>query len=306
MIYLSPGSAIAAPAGVKEDRSLVLALRKTMRFAVLLTGALALALAAGPAWAQGKLDARYTVTLAGIPIGSGNWTIDITDTNYNASATGGTTGLMRAFTGGEGTTVVHGKLNGGHLLSSNYVATVITSKKSEEIKLTVNNGNVTDFKITPPMEKDPERLPVKEEHQHGILDPMTASLMRMPGNGDPLSAEACQGTVAVFDGRLRYDLQLAFKRMDKVKAEKGYAGPVVVCAVYFSPIAGFNPGRTAIKYISELRDMEVWLAPIAGTRVLVPFRAQAPTPIGPAVMEATQFVSVATPGKTNGNGPKTQ
>ena len=285
----------------------MLALRKTKRFPRLLTGALAvLAAAAGPAWAQGKLDAHYTVTLAGIPIGNGNWTIDITDTNYNASANGATTGLMRAFTGGQGTTNVQGKLNGGHLLSSNYAATVVTSKKTEEIKLTVSNGNVTNFKITPVPDKDPDRVPIKEEHQHGILDPMTASLLRMPGNGDPLSAEACQGTVAVFDGRLRYDLQLAFKRMDKVKAEKGYAGPVVVCAVYFSPIAGFNPGRYAIKYISELRDMEVWLAPIAGTRVLVPFRAQAPTPIGPAVMEATRFVSVATPGRTSGSGPKTQ
>jgi hypothetical protein len=108
----------------------------------------------------------------------------------------------------------------------------------------------------------------------------------------------------VFDGRIRYDLQLAFKRMDHVKAEKGYAGPVVVCSVNFSPIAGFNPSRYAIKYIAELRDMEVWLAPIAGTRVLVPFRAQAPTPVGTAVMEATQFVSVATAGKAS--GPKTQ
>jgi len=285
----------------------VLASRKTIRSTLLLTGALALALAAaGPAWAQGKLDAHYVVTLAGVPIGNGSWVIDITDTNYKASASGVTTGLMRAFTGGEGTTAVQGKLNGGHLLSSNYAATVVTTKKTEEIKLTVSNGNVTDFKITPPQDKDPQRVPIKEEHQHGIQDPMTASLLRMPGNGDPLSAEACQGTVAVFDGRLRYDLQLAFKRMDKVKAEKGYAGPVVVCAVYFSPVAGFNPGRYAIKYISELRDMEVWLAPIAGTRVLVPFRAQAPTPIGPAIMEATQFVAVATPGRTNGNGPKTQ
>ena len=94
--------------------------------------------------------------------------------------------------------------------------------------------------------------------------------------------------------------------MDKVKADKGYAGPVVVCAVYFSPIAGYIPSRAAIKYIAKLRDMEVWLAPIAGTRVLVPFRAQGPTPIGQAVLEATQFVSVAIPTRASANGLKTQ
>ena len=93
---------------------------------------------------------------------------------------------------------------------------------------------------------------------------------------DFLSPEACHRTLAVFDGRLRYDLQFAFKRMDKVKADKGYAGPVVVCAAYFSPVAGFVPSRAAIKYLSKQRGMEVWLAPVAGTRVLVPYRAQGP------------------------------
>ena len=93
---------------------------------------------------------------------------------------------------------------------------------------------------------------------------------------------------------MRYDLQFTFKRMDTVKAEKGYAGPVVVCAVYFKPVARLYPVGATIKYIAKLRDMEIWLAPIAGTRVLVPFRVQGPTPIGEAVLQATQFVSVAT------------
>jgi Protein of unknown function (DUF3108) len=135
---------------------------------------------------------------------------------------------------------------------------------------------------------------------------MTASLFRVSGSGDPLSAEACQQSLAIFDGRLRYDLQLAFKRMDKVKADKGYAGPVVVCAVYFSPIAGYIPSRAAIKYIAKLRDIEIWLAPITGTRVLVPFRAQGPSPVGHVMLEATEFVSVASPTRASANGTKTQ
>ena len=39
--------------------------------------------------------------------------------------------------------------------------------------------------------------------------------------------------------------------------------------------------------------MEVWLAPVGTTRVLVPFRVSIPTPIGQGVMQATQFISVA-------------
>jgi hypothetical protein len=270
-------------------------------------GALALAAAAiSPAWAQGKLVARYTASLAGIPIGKGSWVIEITDTHYTSAASGATTGLLRAFTGGQGTSAARGTLQAGRLLSSIYAATMTNSKKNDEVRLTINNGDVKDFTVDPPQDNDADRVPITEAHQHGVLDPMTASLLRTPGSGDSLSPEACQHKLAIFDGRLRYDLQLVFKRMDKVKADKGYAGPVVVCAVYFSPIAGYIPSRSAIKYIAKLRDIELWLAPIAGTRVLVAFRVEGPTPIGQAVLEATEFVSVAAPTRASANGTKTQ
>src|SRR5690242_21648667 len=57
-----------------------------------------------PASAQGRLEARYTATIAGIPIGSGSWAIDVVDTQYSAAASGSTSGLLRAFTGGQGDT----------------------------------------------------------------------------------------------------------------------------------------------------------------------------------------------------------
>ena len=259
--------------------------------------AAALLPAAGPAVAQGRLEAQYTMTLAGLPIGQGTWVIDLSDRQYSSAATGGTTGLLRAFSGGEGGTTVQGSLQAGKPVQSAYAATIKSSRKTDEIRLTASNGKVSDLKLDPPRDIDAERVPITEDDQRNVLDPMTATLLRVPGSGNPLAPEACQRTLAIFDGRLRYDLQLAFKRMDQVKADKGYQGQVVVCAVYFSPIAGHIPSRAAVKYMSKLRDIEVWLAPIAGTRVLVPFRIASPTPVGSAVLEATQFVSVAVPSK---------
>jgi hypothetical protein len=105
--------------------------------------------------------------------------------------------------------------------------------------------------------------------------------------------------MAIFDGRIRYDLDFAYKRMDKVKADKGYQGPALVCAVFFSPVAGHVPERPAVKYLTELKEMEVWLVPVAGTRVLVPFRFSLPTPLGLGVLEATQFISTPLPSKAS-------
>ena len=65
---------------------------------------------------------------------------------------------------------------------------------------------------------------------------------------------------------MRYDLKLDFKRMETVKADKGYHGPAVVCAVYFTPIAGYIPDRPVIKYLAGQRNIEIAFAPIAGTR----------------------------------------
>src|SRR5216684_3152516 len=107
----------------------------------LCTGA-CLLLAAPSAFAQGKLDARYEATLAGIPVGKGAWTIDIADDSFSAAASGGTSGLLKAFAGGSGTGAAQGRVVNGALVSSNYSATTTTSKKSEAIRIVAAGAGV--------------------------------------------------------------------------------------------------------------------------------------------------------------------
>src|SRR5262245_34235288 len=208
-----------------RDRILLRSINRPLLTLCVLSAALVSPLCA--ASAESRLEARYSATIAGIPIGSGSWTIEAAESQYTASVSGSTSGLLRAFTGGQGNATSRSTINGGKIASSIYAATVTTRKYTDSIRITINNGNVKDFKVDPPQDEDPERVPVTEAHQHNVLDPMTASLVQIPGNGEVLSPEACQRTHSVFDGRLRYDLQFVFKRMDYVKAKKGYAGPVV-------------------------------------------------------------------------------
>jgi len=262
------------------------------------TGIVTAALLFAPALAsaQTKLDARYVVTLTGVTIGKGAWIVDIGEDQYTAAASGATTGLMRMFASGQGTSAVRGAVVNGRLIPATYAANLTQDKKSDEIRITLAGGNVKDFSIEPaPPPPGPDRIPVTEAHLRGVIDPVTASLVQIPGNGDPLSPEACSRSASVFDGRIRYDLRLAYKRMERVTLEKSYDGPVVVCAIYFSPVAGFVPERTAIKYLVAQRDMEAWLAPIAGTRILAPYRFSLPTPVGTGVLQATQFIVVQQP-----------
>jgi hypothetical protein len=263
------------------------------------------AAAADPALAQGRVDARYAVTLAGMPVGKGAWVIDIAENQFTAAASGATAGLLRVFASGQGSGASRGFIVGGNPVPASFAASITSDKKTEEIRMTLGSGDVKEYAVTPEVPDDPERVPVTDAHFHGVNDPMTGSLVRVPGTGNPLSPQACSRTTPIFDGRMRYNLQFAYKRMEQVKADKGYEGPVVVCAVYFTPIAGFVPHRASVKYLAAQRDMEVWLAPVANTRVLVPYRISIPTPVGVGVMQATQFVSVSQP-RAAAVGPKTQ
>ena len=254
-----------------------------------------LALPGTPASAQGKLDARYEVTLSGIPVGKGSWVVDIADDAYSASASGGTSGLLNAFASGSGTGGSQGRVVNGALQPLAYSATVHTSKKAETIRMSIAGSNIKEFSIDPEPPVDPDRILVTEAHRRGVADPMTGSLLRVPGTADPVGPEACRAGGGIFDGRMRYDLKLEYKRMEQVKAEKGYSGPAVVCAVYFTPVAGYIPDRAAIKWLAAQRGIEAWFAPIAGTRILVPFRMLVPTPLGMGTLQATQFVTQASP-----------
>ena len=257
---------------------------------------------AQPAFAQGRLEAQYEATLAGIPVGRGAWNIEISDDQFTASAVGGTAGLLKSFSSSSGTGSAQGRVVNGALVSTNYSASTTTSKKSEAIHMVLSNGTIKEYAIEPEPPVDPDRVPVTEAHKKGVFDPMTGSLLRVPGTGDPLGPEACRASASIFDGRMRYDLKLDFKRMETVKSEKGYQGPVVVCAIYFAPIAGYIPDRPVIKYLSAERNMEIAFAPVLGTRILVPYRMVIPTPLGVAMLEATQFITTASPprvAKTN-------
>jgi len=255
--------------------------------------------------AQGRLDAEYVVTIAGIPIGHSNWVIEIGGDQFTTAASGTTTGLLRLFTGIRGAGTSRGVINGGQPIPTSYAATINYGHKVDDVHMALAGGNVKNYTVEPPVPPHPQRVPVTEADRRGVLDPLTTTLTRVGGSGDPVSPQACARKAAVFDGRLRYDLRSEFKRIEMVKAERGYEGPAVVCAIYFTPVAGYVPDRPIIKYLVAERDAEIWLAPISGTRVLVPFRFTIPTPIGFGTLQATQFVSVVQPARSSASA-KTQ
>lgn len=262
-------------------------LRAAVAFALIIAGG-----AFDASHAQGRLDAVYTITMARLSVGKGVWSADIGNDQYMTAASGSASGIISVLVSGEGSLATRGSIKDSRLLPASFTSKITGDDEISELRMLLDDGNVKEL-VAPPIPSDKDRVPVTETHRQGIVDPLTALLIPVAGNGELLSFEACQRSLPIFDGRRRYDLKLAFKRMDKVKADKGYQGPVVVCSMGFQAIAGHRAGSLLVKYFSQGRDMEIWLAPIAGTRVLALFRLSVANIVGDIVIQASQFETFA-------------
>lgn len=244
------------------------------------------------AQAQGKFVAEYAITMAHIAVGKGTWTADIGPEQYTATASGSASGIFSVLVSGQGSITTRGVVKDGRLQPLVFTSKINSDDGKTDLQMRFENGNVAEL-VAEAATDAAERVPVTEAHRQGVLDPLSALLIPAGGAGDVLAADACRRTLPIFDGRRRYNLQLAFKRADKVKAAKGYQGPVVVCSLGFQPIAGHRATSMLVKYLSQGRDIELWLAPIAGTRILAPFRLSVTNLIGNIVIDAGRFETLA-------------
>lgn len=237
---------------------------------------------------EAGLDASYSVSIAGLAIGRFDLAVQVTGKSYRLSGTGRVDGLARLFSSGHGAAESYGTLRDGKVVPVHY-SYWERGSKSLAIDMDVTGGDVHRMSVVPPVEPAPDRVPVTELHRRGILDPMSALLVPVRGNGPPLSPAACAQTLAIFDGRQRFDIDLSYAGLHDVRAPRGYRGPVVVCRAAYRPIAGHRAAKKEVRQAQANRSIEVWLAPIEGTRLLLPYRISIRTVLGEGVAEADRF-----------------
>jgi len=242
-----------------------------------------------PALAGGSLEARYTLTFTGMPIGQGAFVVEVNDEGYAASGSAMVAGLLQLVHPAKGSAAARGHFLNGKLAPISYSGNSENKERNEEIRLGGAGGTIREVTIAPERPYRDDRIPLRDEHRVGVVDPMSAAIIPVGGTGELTGPEACNRTLSVFDGAERYDLVFYFERTETAKEVRGYSGPLAVCRVEYRPIAGHRAGRKSTKELSENKNIFVWLAPIAGTRVLVPQRVSFGSKIGVFVVHATHF-----------------
>ena len=238
-----------------------------------------------------RLDARYVISMTGIRVGQSAWTVNIDNDHYSVSASGGSVDLLNVLLRGEGMARVSGSIADGRLVPEQFSSSLIEEGEKIDLKMTFAEGNVSmvESNARPP---DPDRVPVTQSHVRGVTDPLSALVLPAAGGDNSPAKESCERTLAVFDGRRRYDLALSFKRVEKMQ-HRPEGERLLVCNVVLRPIAGHRADSMIMRYVAGRRDMEISFAPIAGTRFLAPFRLSLPTLIGTMAVQATSFETPA-------------
>ena len=93
----------------------------------------------------------------------------------------------------------------------------------------------------------------------------------------------------MFDGKLRFDVELKPKRTQvlKSKAAGAYRGKAHVCSARWKPIAGHDPGDSTNKYMAANRKIEVYLIPVDGyDSYYAPYYISLSTPFGNVVIRS--------------------
>lgn len=252
-----------------------------------LIAAASLSLAASMAAAE-TLKARYSVSLVGLHIGEIGVETRIEPANYRVNLTAHLTGVASWIAHLKMALVSSGQIHGGEILPSAYATTSANDTMTRTLRMSLNAGTVRAVDISPPFMDYDGRVPVSAANKHNILDPMSALIMAVPAGRALVGPAACDRTIPIYDGLVRFDLKMSYAGTRDVQAA-GYSGPVSVCAVRYRPIAGHKIDSQSTKFMAENRDIEVWLAPIEPAHVVVPFRVGLKTLAGYTEVEATEF-----------------
>jgi len=253
--------------------------------AVFVSGAMAMPVAAA------EFAARYGISLAGLVVGKASLRGTAEGSAYSLELNAAMTGLAGAVSKGRGGASARGAFSPENVASNGFSLTATNGKDTRNIQITMSSGTVRNISIEPPfVDKSDggDRIPLRDSHKVGVLDP--ASALVMPARGsDPFDKANCERRLSVFDGSQRFDVVLSYAGTRQVKADKGYAGPALVCSARYVPVAGHRPERRVVKFMAENREMDVWLVPAAGGKVLLPYRISVKTMIGTSVIEAEAF-----------------
>lgn len=229
-----------------------------------------------------EVQANYRIQFNGFEVGQFTFNSSVHERTYAISANADISALL-GIVRWNGVTRVSGALAGNAPRPAGFSFDFRGSTKAGSVRMGFGNGAVRTIDLNPPMPDPPGTVPVQPAHRRGVLDPLSAILsLSRPRDGNP-----CGQRVAVFDGKVRFDL--VFSPKGEAPMADGKAGTpaevLTVCRVRVVPIAGHVEDEKA-EQLRRNTGIEVAFRAVPGAGLFVPYRITVPTFAGPAELVA--------------------
>jgi len=231
-----------------------------------------------------SLRSEYATSLFGIVLARSTFESRIDKNGFDISGELTSSGVAKIFDDTRARASADGRFEDGRLSPRNYSVDYTAGKKKKKTIIAFANGSVTSAENTPPVRTNrPDWIRVEQAHLAGVVDPISAALVRADK-----PADVCNRTIRVFDGALRADLELTPAGFGTASVP-GYKGDTVKCAVRVVPVSGYRKGNKSIAFIRKSRDIAIAFAPIGNSGVYAPVEATVGTQVGTVKVQAIRF-----------------
>ncbi len=260
--------------------------RRTLKGGVFLATMLAMG---GTALADVTVKATYAISVGGITIGHANATARFkNDGTYAAAINGSTNGLSRLVSDSRAVLAGAGHIVGPSVIPTSYNLSTNEDGFATHVRIGMSDRSVVNVDAEPPVHPDPDRIPVTAANKKNVLDPVGAFMIALDRPDNVKSA--CDRTLSIFDGWQRFDVALTYKETKNFTGGfRGYKGTVIACKARFVPIAGHRKNGEDVSFLAKNSKLEVWLAPIKGTNLMVPVTFVIGTEYGDLIVRERSF-----------------
>lgn len=221
-----------------------------------------------------SVDAGYRVTLNGFDLGTFSFKSNVGSSEYTLHTHVELSALLGVFRW-KGVTQVSGAIDAKRPTPSDFRFTYESSVRNGSVIMGFDKNSVDHVTVMPVVREPEDTVPLERKHLSDVLDPLSAILVLTHSD----AASPCGRTVAIFDGKQRFNISLHEAR--KVTLTGTRNETAVVCRVKYTPLSGYR-ANAETRHLAQTKDIEITFRMVPAAKLMVPQSVSVPTGAGTA------------------------
>ncbi|WDR01415.1 DUF3108 domain-containing protein [Devosia algicola] len=230
--------------------------------------------------------AKYVITLGGLNVA--NVTVGLSDDSqkFSLDLSASVSGLVNFVASGTARITTRGRSSSRTLVPEQFDLNTRANGENFNVDVSYAGGNVSGFRVDPPIVDNYNRVPIERKHLNGVTDMLSAFVLK----GTSLDQSLCKRKMQIFTGVERFNIAMSYAAANEATSPRtGYQGPVILCRINYTPIAGHFTTSEMTSYLAKSDRILIWYAPVGDSGYFIPYRVVLTTSIGDLSMVLTSL-----------------